>query len=91
MVPFFHDTPLILKNWVGLIDKGYRGELKAKVYNQSSEPYTLPKGEPAFGLLVPFPKAFTTRVVGPDHPEFAEGATARGDGGFGSTGIAGKT
>lgn len=90
MVPFFEDTPLILKNWIGLIDKGYRGELKAKVYNSSDKEFVLEKGTPAFGLLVPFPKLFRATIVGEDHPEFVQGATARGNGAFGSTGAAGK-
>lgn len=90
MVPMFDGTPLVLKNWVGLIDEGYRGELKAKVYNSSKATFVLRKGEQAFGILTPFPKLKSVEIVPAEHSEFALGATVRGDGGFGSTGAGGK-
>lgn len=90
LVPFFESSPLVLKNWVGLIDKGFRGELKARVYNMSKKPFILHKGEQAFGALVPFPSLSSVTEVGPDHAEFKPGATLRGEEGFGSTGATGK-
>ena len=36
-------TPLIMCNSMGLIDSGYRGELKAPIYNTSSETFVIEK------------------------------------------------
>jgi dUTPase len=90
MVPFVADTPLVMKNWVGLIDRGYRGTLRAKVFNSSDEKIVLKKGHNMFGILVPFGTLNDVQGVAATHAEFADGATLRGAGGFGSTGIAGN-
>lgn len=86
-----HTMPLVLKNWLGLIDKGYRGEIKAKLFNESFKEFIIPKGFTLFGLLSPYRGLRSVTIVPDNHSQFAVGATARGTGGFGSTGAAGKT
>jgi dUTP pyrophosphatase len=69
---------LSLCNSVGVLDSGYRGELKLRFYKHKREDYQI--GE-RIGqiIIIPFPEV-----------EFEEAdklsETARGDGGFGSTG-----
>ncbi len=64
----------------GVIDADYRGELLLGVINLGSEPYTFEKGHKVMQLLI-------QKV---EHPEIIEAEelseTARGEGGFGSTG-----
>ena len=73
-------TPLRLSNSIGLIDAGYRGEIMAAVDNIKNIPYTLEVGQRLFQL------------VGMDGSEINFelvenlSASARGSGGFGSTG-----
>ena len=67
-------------NKVGVIDADYRGEVKVALYNQSGKTQTIFPGDRIAQLVIaPFLKA-----------EFSEendlGETARGAGGFGSTG-----
>ena len=67
-------------NKVGVIDSDYRGELKVALYNQSGEPQTISAGERIAQL-----------VIAPYLTASFEEATdlsdsARGTGGFGSTG-----
>lgn len=71
---------LTLPNCVGVIDSDYRGEVKVGLINQSAEPYTIQPGERIAQLCIaPVWQA-----------AFVESAqlsgTARGAGGFGSTG-----
>lgn len=71
---------LALSNGVGLIDSDYRGELKVGLVNLSPEPYTIRPGERIAQLvIVPVAQASLTVVSELDD-------TARGSGGFGSTG-----
>lgn len=69
-----------LLNSVGVIDSDYRGEIKVGVINQFDTPYTIEPGERIAQLVVmpvcPLP---TVEVDTLD-------STARGEGGFGSTG-----
>ena len=78
---FGSKTPLIMCNSVGLIDSGYRGELKAVVYNTSDEEFNINKSDRLFQIvnpdMIPFQKV--SRVS-----EFKK--TIRGESGFGSTG-----
>lgn len=77
-------TPLRLANSVGLIDKGYRGEIMAAVTNTGSEPFTVYKGTRYFQLVAPdtVPFAYVDQV-----PTLAElRSSHRMSGGFGSTG-----
>lgn len=72
---------IVLGNLVGLIDSDYQGELMVSVWNRSWEDYTL---EPA----TKFAQYMVIPVVTPRFKlveEFAE-SSARGTGGFGSTG-----
>lgn len=69
-----------LKTAGGVIDAGYRGEVGVVVWNLSREPQSVKKGERAAQMLV-IPIATPAPVDAADL-----GATARGEGGFGSTG-----
>lgn len=64
----------------GVIDEGYRGEVKVGLINLSSRSYTIEAGERIAQLLV--------QPVTRARPELVRrlGATRRGRGGFGSTG-----
>jgi dUTP pyrophosphatase len=69
-----------LKTGGGVIDAGYRGEIGVVLWNISSEPQTVKKGERIAQMLV-IPISTPAPVETDDL-----GATARGVGGFGSTG-----
>lgn len=70
-----------LANSPGTVDADYRGEVKVILVNLGTEPFTVHRGDRIAQLvLVPVQRA--TFVVGQDLP-----ATARGAGGFGSTGV----
>ena len=67
-------------NTPGTIDSDYRGEVKVILINLGQEPFPIRRGE-RIAQLVPAP------VLRADFVEAAElGQTARGEGGFGSTG-----
>jgi dUTP pyrophosphatase len=68
-------------NAPGLIDAGYRGEVKVALINHSDEPFTIAPGDRIAQLVVVRVEAVTFEEV--DDVE----TTSRGDGGFGSTGI----
>ena len=71
---------LTLSNCVGVIDSDYTGEIQVGIINQSDTAYTVQPGE-RIAQLVIMPVLQPT-VVETDTLE----KTARGDGGFGSTG-----
>ena len=75
-------TGLMLLNSMGIIDKGYRGELMAYFWNTTNETVTVTKGQRLVQLMTPclgdWWKAQIVSSLG--------APTARGDGGFGSTG-----
>ena len=73
-------TPLRLANSVGLIDPTYRGNLMAALENTSSGEITIHAGTRLMQVCLPSLKPF--RVEWADYLP----ATARGAGGFGSTG-----
>lgn len=73
-------TPLRLSNSVGIIDSGYRGEIRALYDNTSNEPYQIHKGDRIAQLMVMPSYRFKANVV-----ESLENSD-RGEGGFGSTG-----
>lgn len=77
----FGKTPLMFANSMGLIDKGYRGNIIALVKNFSNDDYTITKGTRLFQITTKDAEDFVFKVVG----ELTE--TARGTGGFGSTGV----
>lgn len=71
---------MVVKNGVGVIDSDYRGELRVALYNCDKEPYTVTPGERVAQLvLLPVGILPVTEVHELDE-------TARGTGGFGSTG-----
>lgn len=74
-------TPLRMANSIGLIDPDYRGNIIAAITNTSTEDYSVAKGTRLVQLALPnlFPFRITWKDSLPD--------TARGDGGFGSTGV----
>ncbi|PMR66852.1 dUTP diphosphatase [Halomonas heilongjiangensis] len=75
-----HKHGIVLGNLVGLIDSDYQGELMVSVWNRGSAPFVLePFERLAQYVLVPVVQA-ELRVV----DDFA--ASARGEGGFGSSG-----
>jgi dUTP pyrophosphatase len=74
-------TPLRMANGIGLIDKGYRGELMAKVDNMSSAPYKISASTRLFQICLPTLEPLRLEIVN----ELSE--TSRGDGGFGSTAL----
>ena len=69
-------------NAPGTVDSDYRGEVSVVLVNHGAEPFTLRRGDRIAQLVV----APVTRVVLAEVAELDE--TARGEGGYGSTGIA---
>lgn len=77
-----HKHGIVLGNGTGLIDSDYQGELKVSVWNRAGVAYTIEPGERiAQFVLIPVVAAELALV-----DEFDE--SARGQGGFGSTGAA---
>ncbi len=77
-----HKHGIVLGNLVGLIDSDYQGQLMVSVWNRGKEAFTLqPLERMAQLVIVPVVQA-QFRVV----DDFD--ASARGEGGFGSTGKA---
>ncbi len=69
-----------LANCVGVIDSDYRGEVIVPLINHSAEPYTVHDGDRIAQMVI-------MPVVAANYTEADElGDTARGTGGFGSTG-----
>lgn len=69
-----------LKNLGGVIDSGYRGEIKAGVVNLSDDDYTITAGHKVAQMLI-------QKVERAEIKEVAElSGTTRGQSGFGSTG-----
>ena len=69
-----------IKTLGGVLDSGYRGELKVGLINLSSEAYTFEKGHKVAQMLI-------QKIESPIFEEVVElSDTSRGEGGFGSTG-----
>ena len=76
-----HRHGIVLGNGTGLIDADYQGPLLISVWNRGREPFTIEPGDRIAQLVVlPVARA-SLRVV----DSFA--ASARGEGGFGHTGV----
>jgi dUTP pyrophosphatase len=73
-----YKTPLRQSNSVGIIDAGYRGEIKAAIDCRS--PYCIHKGERYFQICAPDLKPIRVVIVN------NLSTTERGQNGFGSTG-----
>ena len=71
---------MVLGNLVGLIDSDYQGPLMVSCWNRGSEPYTVQPGERIAQLVIVPIVQVGLEIV----DEFV--ATARGAGGFGSSG-----
>jgi dUTP pyrophosphatase len=72
---------LLVANAPGTIDEDYRGEIKVILMNGGSEPFAVTRGmRIAQAVLAP-----VTRIVWREVAVL--GTTARGSGGFGSTGV----
>ena len=71
---------IVLGNLVGLIDSDYQGELKVPLWNRSADPFEIQPGDRiAQMIFVPVEQVKFKQVE-----SFEE--TARGEGGFGSSG-----
>lgn len=78
-----HKHGIVLGNLVGLIDSDYQGQLMVSAWNRSVQAYTLqPMERIAQLVIVPVAQAEFNVV-----PDFAA-PSARGTGGYGSTGTA---
>ena len=74
-------TPLIMCNSIGLIDKGYRGELKAVVYNTGVDVFYVKKNDRLFQIANSDLSSFDDVLKKENLQE-----SVRGENGFGSTG-----
>jgi dUTPase len=90
----FAASGLIAASGLGLIDQGYRGELRFAVHNPGPGPCQLEKGRSLWQLAAADLRPATGEVLGAEDPRmgalFAAEATLRGARGFGSTGRAGQ-
>jgi dUTP pyrophosphatase len=75
-----HKHGIVLGNLVGLIDSDYQGPLMVSCWNRSAAPFTVQPGERIAQLVVVPVVQVEFELV----DEFV--ATARGEGGFGSSG-----
>lgn len=75
-----HKSGIVLGNLVGLIDSDYQGPLMVSLWNRSAAPFVINPGD-RIAQMVFVPVA---RVEFEIVEDFS--ATARGDGGFGSSG-----
>lgn len=76
---------VVLPNSPGTIDADYRGEIKVIVLNAGTETFTISRGMRIAQMVV----APVTRAVWEEVDRLPD--SARGDGGFGSTGTAART
>ena len=74
-------TPLRLANSVGIIDKGYRGNLMGCFDNISEEDYLIEKGTRLVQICAPNLETISFELT----DSLSE--TSRGSGGYGSTGV----
>ena len=70
-----------LANGIGVIDSDYRGEICVGLYNSSDVPFTVNRGDRIAQLM--FMPVYTANLI--EAASLDE--TARGAGGFGSTGV----
>lgn len=75
-----HKYGIVLGNGTGLIDSDYQGELKVSVWNRAASAYTIEPGE-RIAQFVLVPVVAATLAIVDDFED-----SARGTGGFGSTG-----
>ena len=70
-----------LANGIGVIDSDYRGEICVGLYNSSDVPFTVNRGDRIAQLM--FMPVYTANLIEAESLD----ETARGAGGFGSTGV----
>ncbi len=70
-----------LSNGIGVIDADYRGEIGVGLYNSSDQPFVIERGDRVAQLL--FMPVFAAELIASENLS----ETARGAGGFGSTGV----
>jgi len=70
-----------LANGIGVIDSDYRGEICVGLYNSSNVPFTVNRGDRIAQLM--FMPVYTANLIEAETLD----ETARGAGGFGSTGV----
>jgi len=75
-----HKHGIVLGNLVGLIDSDYQGQVMVSVWNRGNHPFTIAPGERIAQMIVVPVVQVELEVV----QEFS--ASARGSGGFGSSG-----
>jgi dUTP pyrophosphatase len=75
-----HKHGIVLGNLVGLVDSDYQGQVMVSVWNRSDHPFTVQPGERIAQMVVVPVVQVALEVVA----EFGE--SARGAGGFGSSG-----
>ena len=75
-------TGLMLCNSVGVIDRSYRGELMAYLWNTTDKPVTVKRGDRLVQIVAPDMGWISQTKVVDSLDE-----TARGAGGFGSSGV----
>ncbi len=75
-----HKHGIVLGNLVGLVDSDYQGQVMVSVWNRSSHPFTISPGERIAQMIIVPVVQVELEVVS----EFGE--SARGAGGFGSSG-----
>jgi deoxyuridine 5'-triphosphate nucleotidohydrolase len=80
-------TSLILANQTGIIDSGYRGNLIGVFRNLSQIPFQVEKHTRLVQLCLPSLRPFYVTII---ESEDKLSITARGNGGFGSTGVVGQ-
>lgn len=71
---------IALANGIGVIDSDYRGEISVCLHNKSDVPYTVNDGDRVAQMM--FVPVYTAALIPADELD----DTARGVGGFGSTG-----
>lgn len=76
-----YKTPIRLANSVGIIDSGYRGNIKVALDNITSEPYVIKKGSRLFQICAPSLEEIKLVLTDALSP------SKRGANGFGSSGI----
>jgi dUTP pyrophosphatase len=75
-----HKHGIVLGNLVGLIDSDYQGQVMVSCWNRSQQPYTVAPGERIAQMVIVPVVQVALEVVA----DFTD--TARGAGGFGSSG-----
>jgi len=75
-----HKHGIVLGNLVGLIDSDYQGQVMVSVWNRGDHPFTISPGERIAQMIIVPVVQVELEVV----QEFS--ASARGSGGFGSSG-----